>query len=78
MNLTIKDIPSKLHSRLREEAEAHGRSLNKQILQTLENAVMPHRISEEDLLEKIRRHRISLNVLQTEKMVNEAKNYGRE
>jgi plasmid stability protein len=60
MNITIKDVPKELHHALRERAETHGRSLNKEVLALLEKTLSPSRISPQDLLEQIeaRRNRL--------------------
>lgn len=39
-SLTLRDIPAELHDKLRAEAEAHGRSLNKEILLRLKVSLM--------------------------------------
>ena len=38
-SITLKDIPDDLHSRLKDEAAAHGRSLSKEILLRLRISV---------------------------------------
>ena len=37
--ITIKDVPATVHRTLKSRAEAHGRSLNKEIIITLENTL---------------------------------------
>lgn len=44
VSLTLKDIPDALHQRLREQATAHGRSLNKEIIASLEQVIAPRRV----------------------------------
>ncbi len=39
--ITIKDIPQALHRALKLRAEAHHRSLNKEVIATLEAAALP-------------------------------------
>ena len=53
MNITLKDIPKGLHERLRATADRAGRSLNKQILFTLERAVSPKKTNRVALLKRI-------------------------
>ena len=36
---TIKNIPQTMHQALKERAKAHGRSLNKEVIATLEGAL---------------------------------------
>ncbi len=57
MNITIKDVPQELHERLRELADQSGRSLNKLILYTLEQSVLPRQVDRAALLGRIRRRR---------------------
>ncbi|MCC5835749.1 MAG: Arc family DNA-binding protein [Opitutales bacterium] len=53
MNITLKEIPDELHQKLRQRAETHGRSLNKEVLSILEMTVNPVRKSSQDLLRQI-------------------------
>jgi plasmid stability protein len=53
MNITIKDVPKELHLALKESAQIHGRSLNKEVLALLEKTLSPSRISPQDLLRQI-------------------------
>lgn len=62
MNITVKDVPPELHQRLRERAEESGRSLNKQILFTLEQSIRPKRVDLATLLTRIRRRRSEMTV----------------
>ena len=57
MNLTLKNIPAALHNALKENAVEHGQSLSKEILSTLESAVLPGKMKEEDFLDQVRRKR---------------------
>lgn len=56
MNVTLKDLPADLHSRLKTMAEGNGRSLNRQIIRLLDIATSPKRTDDTDLL-----HRIQVN-----------------
>lgn len=60
MNITLKEIPAELHERLREVARQTGRSLNRQIIHTLEQVILPQRIDREQLAQRIRRRRDSI------------------
>ena len=55
VSMTLKNIPDKLHRRLRERAEAHGRSLNKEILASLEQIAYARRITVPDYLSRVER-----------------------
>lgn len=57
MNITLKDLPDTLHLKLKARAEAHGRSLNKEVIAMLETMVNPVRRKPEDLLRRIAEHR---------------------
>jgi plasmid stability protein len=48
--VTIKDLPERLHRRLKSRAAAHGRSLNREIIACLEAAAGATRIDPEALL----------------------------
>ena len=48
--VTIKDLPERLHRRLKTRASAHGRSLNREIIACLEAAAGPARIDPEAYL----------------------------
>ena len=55
VSMTLKNIPDKLHRRLRERAKAHGRSLNKEILASLEQVAYARRITVPDYLSRVER-----------------------
>jgi hypothetical protein len=61
MNITLKDVPQDLHERLRRVADQSGRSLNKLILFTLEQSVLPQRIDRHGLLNRIERRRAGMS-----------------
>jgi plasmid stability protein len=48
--VTIKDLPEKLHRRLKARALQHRRSLNSEILALLEAAAVPQRTDPDALL----------------------------
>ena len=52
--ITLKDIPEELHRKLRKRAELHGRSLNKEIIMSLEQVTSSHRIDLPEYLPKIK------------------------
>ena len=56
-SLTIRDIPEELHARLKAEAAAHGRSLNKEILLRLKVSTDRCQPPVDALVEKIRTSR---------------------
>jgi len=58
--ITLKEIPPPLHTALKARARQNGRSLNKEAIACLENAVTPHPVNVDALLAEIRAHRITL------------------
>ncbi|MBF0545280.1 MAG: Arc family DNA-binding protein [Candidatus Riflebacteria bacterium] len=76
--ITLKSVPGFLHSELKKQAERNRRSLNNEIITTLERALglTPCRIDE--LIEKARNLRKTLKVHLTEEMLYEFKNEGRK
>lgn len=56
-SLTIRDIPEELHARLKAEAAAHGRSLNKEILLRLKVSADRRQPPVDALVERIRTSR---------------------
>jgi hypothetical protein len=57
MNITLKEVPANLHARIKEAAAQSGRSINRQIIFTLEKTLFPVKSSREDLLARIRKRR---------------------
>jgi len=57
MNVTLKDFPPELHSKLKSLAESSGRSLNRQIVHLLEAATTPRRVDDTELMHRIRANR---------------------
>lgn len=53
-NLTIKNIPPELHERLKERAARNHRSLNSEVIRTLERAVGAAPIDTDALLARVR------------------------
>ena len=54
-NITVKGIPDEVYRRLRAAAEANHRSINHEIINRIEQSLMPKRVSAHDLLTKVRR-----------------------
>lgn len=53
-SLTIRDIPEDLHSRLKADAAAHGRSLNKEILLRLSVSLARRQPSVDAIVDRMR------------------------
>lgn len=77
MNVTLKDFPNDLHSTLKGIAERSGRSLNRQIIYTLEASVRPRRTDEATLLQRIKAHRAKSDLHIDQNFLKEAINEGR-
>ena len=56
-SLTVKDLPKRLHSLLRERAKLHGRSLNREIIAILESSTGAFRQDPQAYLVRIRQVR---------------------
>ena len=56
-SITIRDLPSSLHERLRERAAQHRRSLNAEIVHTLDEATAPRLADPLATIEALRRLR---------------------
>jgi antitoxin FitA len=54
LTLTLKNIPKELHSRLKESAEKHRRSLNSEILVRLESDFAAPTVDPETLARKLK------------------------
>ena len=78
MNITHKDVPEPLHTRLTEAANETGRSLNKLILVTLEHAFVPSRASRGDVIRRIRSRRDSMESILDDAVLRAAIEGGRE
>ena len=55
VNLSIKNAPDALVTRLRERAERHHRSLQGELLAIIEAAVLPRTMTPADVLAEVRR-----------------------
>ncbi|MDH5694883.1 MAG: Arc family DNA-binding protein [Gammaproteobacteria bacterium] len=77
-NITLKNIPDQLYSKLKQSAEAHHRSLNSEILYCVEKALGTTKIDISTHIEtarKLRLKTVSHPLLEEE--LNQAKNMGR-
>jgi plasmid stability protein len=76
--LTIKNVPEKLHKRLKESAAQHRRSINNEAITCLESVLVGQRVDPLEFLARVdaRRKRMPRAFL-TEEFLREAKNEGR-
>ncbi|MBM3837812.1 MAG: Arc family DNA-binding protein [Verrucomicrobia bacterium] len=78
MNVTIKDLPARLHRKLKARADANKRSLNWEVIDILEKAVEPTPVDVEAILADIKKIHARTNLPPlTEEFLREAKNQGR-
>ena len=76
--LTIKKLPARLHERHKQSAAQHRRSINSEVIERLENALVSTRIDPEEFLASVRQHRKRLSrVWVTDQDLKQAKNWGR-
>jgi len=76
-SITLKDLPRPLHLALKKRAEQNHRSLNREILATLESALTPGSRPVEELLKEAREFRSRLKIRVTEEQINRYKREGR-
>jgi plasmid stability protein len=75
--ITLKGIPPTLHRALKRQAEQHRRSLNQEVLATLENKVPKPTRDVDALLREIEEFRKSLRFVTTPEEIDAAKREGR-
>jgi plasmid stability protein len=56
-SITVKNIPEEIYDRVREQAKAHHRSINSEIIACLEQTVKSQQVSTDDILQEARRLR---------------------
>jgi antitoxin FitA len=77
--LTIKNIPETLYKTLKHQAEMHRRSLNSEIIFSLEQSVKSDRADVDIILKEARGFRAkTAKIHLTQKQLNAAKNRGRD
>ena len=75
--ITLKNVPDSLHIALKERAEKHGRSLNKEAIACLEAILRSRQVKVDDLLGEIRHYRSKLPGQLTDDLLKKAKQIGR-
>jgi plasmid stability protein len=61
VNLTIKDVPARLHRKLRARAEANNRSLNWEVISILQDALESSPVDVDALLDQVRQIRARIS-----------------
>lgn len=76
--ITVKDIPSDLYEALKKKAAAHHRSINREVIHYIEQAVGSREVNVEDVLEKARSMQKKVGKVPiSEEILNEFKHSGR-
>ena len=75
--ITLKNVPSSIHRSLKMRAKAHGRSLNKEVIATLEGTLRGTPIDAAAIGEHARAVRETLGVYLTQRDLSALKNAGR-
>ncbi|TVQ05905.1 MAG: Arc family DNA-binding protein, partial [Balneolaceae bacterium] len=52
--ITVKNIPDSIYNKLKQQAQAHHRSMNSEIIACLERTVEPKRVSPDEILRQAR------------------------
>ena len=77
-SITVKNIPDEVYEKIKERAESNRRSINSEIVFSLEKSVQADRVSEEEVLYQVRNFRTSISKGITENEINSAIKEGRE
>ena len=75
--ITIKNIPEKLYKELKRRAKRYRRSLNSEIIYSLEKTTFSSEFDPEAILEEIKAFRSKIKSNLTEEEIRDAKNWGR-
>ena len=78
MNVTIKDLPRTIHRKLKTQAAANKRSLNREIVDILERAVQSQSVNIQEFIADLDRFHAAHNIPPiTEDILRAAKSEGR-
>jgi len=75
--ITLKGIPTFLHSELKKRAEINKRSLNNEIIVCLESFLGFRNVEKQQYLEEVREFRKTIKSEISNKLIDELKNEGR-
>ena len=77
-SLTVKNIPEDLYEQLKHAANAHHRSINSELINCLEKALLPRKITQQERLDSARalRSQVNATVIDAAEL-DEAKRTGR-
>jgi len=77
-SITIKNIPEQLYKKIKEKAEAQRRSINSEIIYSLEQSVNADRVSEDEILYEARKFRKNIPKILSNDEISAAIKEGRE
>jgi len=75
--ITLKNVPSVIHNTFKSRAKAHGRSLNKEVIASLEATIHGVRVNTAAIINHARAVRETTEVYLTESDLTAFKNAGR-
>ena len=75
--ITLKNVPLEIHNTLKSRAKSHGRSLNKEVITSLEASIHGVRVNTSGIINHARVIRESIEVYLTQKDLTAFKNAGR-
>jgi plasmid stability protein len=76
-SITIKDIPPRLHKALKARATEKRRSLQSEIVATLEEAIWPKPVAVDEVLDRASRFRAAVKIKTTDEEIRRFKREGR-
>jgi len=76
--ITLKNVPPAVHKKLKTLAKVHGRSLNKEIITTLEYSLHGSRMDSDSIQQHASAVRESMGVYLTQDTLSDMKNAGRK
>ena len=76
-NVTIKDLPARLHERLKMNAKLNRRSLNSEVITLLEGALEPKKANVDEILAAARAVRAQVKRELSDQEINRRKRQGR-
>jgi plasmid stability protein len=76
-NITVRNIPDRIHKKLKKRSELSRRSINSEIIACLEEALITDKNEVEQILRKSQKIRTNQNFEITLSDLEEAKNNGR-
>lgn len=77
-NITVRNIPDRIHKKLKKRSELSRRSINSEIIACLEEVLLTGKNEVEDVLKRSKEIRKNLSFEVTLDELEEAKSYGRQ